>query len=73
MTNFCSICKLDDDDEDNFFYHRFSVYIYCIIYINIYIYKGSCSISSFRIAWPKVHLSLSECSRSGEFNLVLTA
>lgn len=38
MSNFCSICKLDDDDEDNFFYHRFSEYIYCIIYINIYIY-----------------------------------
>lgn len=49
-------------------------YIVSYIYINIYIYKGSCSISSFRIAWPKVHLKPFKVQLvSGESILVLTA
>lgn len=38
MSNFCSICKLDDDDEDNFFLSQvFRIHILYHIYKYIYI------------------------------------
>lgn len=38
MSNFCSICKLDDDDKDNFFLSQvFSIHRLYNIYKYIYI------------------------------------